>query len=219
MYIPKANEEKRVPVMHRLMADHPLASLVTGGPDGLVATHLPLTLDPDGTEFGVLRGHIARANPQVRGGPGEGEALAIFAGPQHYISPAWYPDKQMHGREVPTWNYVVVHAYGPLRVVEDAAWLRAHLDVLTDIHEAGSEAPWSVADAPEAFVAAQIRGIVGVEIAVRRLEGKWKVSQNRNAVDRDGVLRGLAALNTPESRTMQALISGDSCPVGMPGKL
>ena len=206
MYIPRPNEEKRVPVMHALMVAHPLATLVTLGSAGLFASHIPLILEADGSEFGLLRGHIARANSQWRDVNPAVDALAIFAGHQHYISPTWYPGVKEHGREVPTWNYAVVHAYGPLRIIEDEAWLLRFVEKLTDIHEAGSPAPWKVSDAPGDYIKSQLKAIVGVELPIRRLEGKWKVSQNRTVRDRQGVIEGLTKLNTPESLAMKALV-------------
>jgi len=206
MYIPRPNEEKRLPVMHALMVAHPLATLVTLGTAGLFASHIPLVLEADGSEFGLLRGHIARANSQWRDVNPAVDALAIFAGHQHYISPTWYPGVKEHGREVPTWNYAVVHAYGPLRIIEDEAWLLRFVEKLTDIHEAGSPAPWKVSDAPEDYIKSQLKAIVGVELPIRRLEGKWKVSQNRTVRDRQGVIEGLTKLNTPESLAMKALV-------------
>src|SRR5271155_2251880 len=192
MYIPRANQETRIPVIQKLMEEQPFASLVTMGATGLFASHIPMVLERDGTEMGRLRGHLSRANRQWRDFAPDIEALAIFSGPQHYITPSWYPEKQESGRVVPTWNYVVVHAYGHLRVIEDSNWLMAHLQKLTSIHEAESAVPWKVSDAPADYIASQIKGIVGLEIAIERLEGKWKVSQNRSERDRDGVAAGLA---------------------------
>jgi len=206
MYIPTANSETRLPVLRQMMAAHPLAAVVTLGQDGLIATHLPLVLEDDGSEFGVLKGHVSRANPQWRSPAPDVEALAIFSGAQHYISPNWYPSKLEDGKEVPTWNYVVVHAYGSLRVVEDAGWILAHLNSLVDTHEAQFAAPWQVSDAPAGFIASQMKGIVGFEIPIRRLEGKWKMSQNRNEADRLGAIEGLSGLGTTESVAVAGLI-------------
>jgi transcriptional regulator len=206
MYIPRANEEKRVPVMHALMAAHPLGTLVTLGSSGLFASHIPMVLEDDGSEFGVLRGHIARGNGQWRDFAPTVDALAIFAGHHHYITPNWYPGKREHGKEVPTWNYAVVHAYGPLKAIEDEHWLMAFLNRLTDTHEAASPKPWKVSDAPADFIQTMLKGIVGLEMPIRRLEGKWKVSQNRTEQDRKGVVEGLAKLDTPESRAMKTLV-------------
>ena len=206
MYIPKANEEKRVSVMRELMVAHPLGTLVTLGASGLFASHIPMVLEDDGSKFGVLQGHIARANTQWRGIVPTVEALAIFAGHQHYISPNWYPGTKEHGKEVPTWNYAVVHAYGPLKVVADERWLLTFLNKLTNIHEAGSPIPWKVSDAPEDFIKSLLNAIVGLELPIQRLEGKWKVSQNRTEEERKGVIEGLSKLNTPESLAMKALV-------------
>jgi transcriptional regulator len=206
MYIPRANEEKRVPVMHGLMAEHPLATLVTMTASGLFASHVPVVLIEDGSEFGMLKCHISRANTQWRDLDPSVDALAIFSGPLHYISPTWYPEKEEDGRVVPTWNYAVVHAYGPLKAVEDAHWLLEHLEKLTNTHEAQSAVPWKVSDAPEDFIAAMLKGIVGLELPIRKLEGKWKVSQNRTQADRDSVAAGLVARNTAESLAMKALV-------------
>jgi len=206
MYIPRHNEENRVPVMHALMASQPFATLVTMGGSGLFASHLPIVLDPDGSEFGTLNAHISRANTQWRDLVPSVDALAIFAGHHHYISPTWYPETREHGKEVPTWNYVVVHAYGPLKVIEDTHWLRKHVESLTKIHEAASPVPWNVGDAPADFIQSLLHGIVGLELPIRRMEGKWKVSQNRTERERQGVLEGLTRLDTPESRAMKALV-------------
>jgi transcriptional regulator len=206
MYIPKANRETRIPVMHDLIAAHPFGLLVTAGASGLMASHIPIVLKQSGSEFGTLQAHIARANEQWSDLVPSIEALAIFAGPHHYISASWYPGAKEDGAVVPTWNYVVVHAHGPLRVIEDPEWLRAHLVRLADIHESGSVNPWKVSDAPPEFIREQMRGIVGLEMPIRRLEGKWKVSQNKNERDRNAVLEGLADLNTPESMAMRKLV-------------
>lgn len=206
MYIPKHNQETRVSVMHSLIASRPLATLVTLGASGLIASHIPMTLEDDGSDFGVLRGHVSRANSQWRDLVSTVDALAIFAGDQHYITPNWYPGTKEHGKEVPTWNYVVVHAYGPLKVIHDADWLLTNVEKLTDIHEAASPCPWKVSDAPQDFIQTQLQGIVGVEIPIRRLQGRWKLSQNRTEQDRCGVIEGLEMLNTRESLAMKALV-------------
>ncbi len=205
MYIPRAYKEDRVPVLHKFMEDQPFASLVTMGVSGLFASHIPMVLEQNGA-MGCLKGHISRANTQWREYTPSVEALAIFAGPHHYITPSWYPEKQETGKVVPTWNYAVVHAYGHLKAIEDSEWLMAHLTDLTRIHEADSPVPWKVGDAPADYVASLVKGIVGLEMVIERLEGKWKVSQNRSEEDRSGVARGLAELNTAESLTMKALV-------------
>lgn len=208
MYIPRHNEEKRVSAMHALIVSHPLGTLVTFGASGLFASHIPMVLEDDGSQFGVLKGHISGANTQWRDFVPTVDALAIFSGPQHYITPNWYPGTKEHGKEVPTWNYVVVHAYGPLKVIQDEHWLLKNVEKLTNIHEARSPVPWSVKDAPEDFIRSQLKGIVGLELPIQRLEGKWKVSQNRTETEREGVREGLSELNTPESLAMKALIKG-----------
>jgi transcriptional regulator len=206
MYIPKHNEETRVSVMHSLMVSRPLGTLVTMGASGLVASHIPMIVDDDGSQFGVLKGHISRANTQWRDFVSTVDALAIFAGHQHYITPNWYPGTKEHGKEVPTWNYVVVHAYGPLKVIHDEQWLLTNVEKLTNVHESASPIPWKVSDAPQDFIQSQLKGIVGVEIPIQRLQGRWKLSQNRTERDRTCVVDGLAKLNTPESLAMSALV-------------
>ena len=205
MYIPRVNKEERVHVLHKLMEDQPFASLITMGSSGLFASHIPMVLEQNGA-MGQLRCHISRANAQWRDYTASVEALAIFSGPQHYITPSWYREKQETGKVVPTWNYVVVHAYGHLKVIEDGEWLMAHLQRLTSIHEAESAIPWKIGDAPADYIASQIKGIVGLEMDIARLEGKWKVSQNRSAEDRKGVVQGLNELNTAESLAMKLLV-------------
>jgi transcriptional regulator len=202
LYIPKFNAEHRPAEMHALMRAHPLATLVTMHPSGLFASHIPMVLHTEDSDTGTLRGHLARANAQWRDADPAIEALAIFTGPEHYISPSWYPSKAENHRSVPTWNYIAVHAYGLLRLIEDAAWLRSHLASLTHAHEQQFAAPWTMEDAPPDYIAAMMRGIVGVEIPITRLEGKWKLSQNRDARDREGAAAGLDALATPASHAV-----------------
>ncbi len=209
MYIPKAHEENRIEVLHDLIESQPLASLVTMGQSGLFASHLPMVLERGTGTHGLLKGHLSRANRQWRDFEPSVEALAIFSGPQHYITPSWYPEKFETGKVVPTWNYAVVHAYGHLKVIEDATWLMEHLRSLTSIHEAPSPIPWQVSDAPADFVESMLKGIVGLELPIERIEGKWKVSQNRPEGDRAGVAKGLKLLNTPESLAMKALVTGE----------
>jgi transcriptional regulator len=185
---------------------HPLGALVTLGAGGLEANHLPFEIDPDPAPFGTLRGHVARANPVWRELSRGADALAIFQGPATYVSPSWYPSKQEGGKVVPTWNYAVVHAYGPLRAIDDAAWLRAFVERLTDRHESGRTAPWQVSDAPADYVDKMVTAIVGIELPVARLVGKWKVSQNRPAPDRAGVVAGLEQDGGDAARAMAALV-------------
>ncbi|WP_263367738.1 FMN-binding negative transcriptional regulator [Edaphobacter bradus] len=208
MYIPKFNEETRLDVLHGLIESQPLATLVTMSASGLFATHLPMVLDRSTTPYGTLRCHISRANTQWRDLTPSIDALAIFSGTQHYITPSWYPEKAEHARVVPTWNYATVHAYGPITIIEDPAWLLAHLNALTTQHEASFSAPWKVADAPADYIASQVKGIVGIELPIRRIEGKWKVSQNKSERTRSAIERGLEDLNTPESLAMRDLVNG-----------
>jgi transcriptional regulator len=191
MYLPKHFEETRVEVLHGFIRANPLGALVTLTPSGLDANHIPFEVDPDPAPFGTLRGHIARANPLWREAPGYAEVLVLFQGPGTYISPSWYPTKRETARVVPTWNYAVVHAHGALRIIDDQAWLRGFVERLTNRHESGRRDPWKVTDAPSDFIDKQLGAIIGLEIQVRRLVGKWKVSQNRPADDRAGVVDGL----------------------------
>lgn len=188
MYLPPTFREDRRDVMEALIAAHPLATLVTHGSSGLLANLIPMQIAD-----GMLRAHLARANPQLDDLREGGEVLAVFQGPQAYVSPGWYASKAEHGRVVPTWNFLMVQVRGVPRVSEDADWLRAQVTALTDRHEAGRPAPWAVTDAPERFLDAQLRAIVGVELPLDGMAGKWKASQNRPGPDRAGVIAGLAS--------------------------
>ena len=191
MYLPAHFQEERIEVMAELMRRHPLATLVTAGAEGLQANHVPLLYDPAPGPLGTLRGHLARANGQWRQARPEFGALAIFQGPQAYISPSFYPSKQEHGRVVPTWNYISVHAHAVLTVHEDAEWLRSQVTQLTVSQEASFTEPWKVTDAPPEYIEGLLKAIVGIELRITRLAGKWKVSQNRPAADRQGVAEAL----------------------------
>jgi transcriptional regulator len=206
MYIPSQFSETRVEVLHELIRAHPFGTVVTLTDAGLEANHVPFVLEPSPQPLGTLRGHVARANPLWREFRPEIEALVIFQGPHAYVSPGWYPTKQETGKVVPTWNYAVVHARGPLRVVEDAAWLRDQIEALTDRQEAGRDERWRVSDAPADFIDRMMGAIVGIEISVESLVGKWKVSQNRPAVDREGVIDGLTGAGTDEALAMARLV-------------
>lgn len=190
MYTPPAFREDRPEILHAAMRAARLPVVVTTGAEGIVASHVPLLLNADMGPHGTLLGHLARANPQAAH---RGEALAIFAGPEHYITPSWYPSKQVDGKVVPTWNYVAVHASGPIEFFTDADQLRDIVTRLTDREEAGRSRPWAVGDAPEDYVASMLRGIIGFRLTIARLEGKWKMSQNRDSATRAGVAAGLAA--------------------------
>ena len=206
MYMPAHFQEDRVDVLHALIREHPLAALVTLGADGLFASHIPLEIDPEPTPFGTLRGHVARGNPQWRDFRPETEALAIFQGPTSYVSPSWYATKRETGKVVPTWNYAVVHARGPLIIHDDPAWLSALVRRLTAGQERRFAQPWAVEDAPAEFIERQLKAIVGIEMPLARLDGKWKMSQNRTLADREGVVRNLDQLGDDESRTVAGLV-------------
>jgi transcriptional regulator len=199
MYIPPHFAEQRLEVLTQLIHERPLGTLVTLGSTGLNANHLPFELSPEPAPSGTLRGHVARANPVWRDFVKEVDALVIFHGPSTYVSPAWYPTKDSSGEVVPTYNYLAVHAYGPLRVIDDAAWLRPLVGRLTDRFEAQRAQPWQVGDAPADFIDKQLQAIVGIEIPVAKLLGKWKVSQNRPAIDRAGVARELTKATDADS--------------------
>jgi len=204
VYIPPHFNEERVDVLHQLIREHGLATLVTYGPSGLIASHAPLVLDTSDptVKYGTLRGHLSRANQQWRDYSPDVPALAIFAGPQHYITPSWYPAKAEHGKVVPTWNYIVVHAYGRLETYEDRESLLANVVALTTHHEASRPAPWKVSDAPASYIDAQLKGIIGISLRIDRLEGKWKISQNRSATDQAGVAAALHEAGTDASIAM-----------------
>ncbi len=215
MYLPAHFEQTDSDAIARLLAAHPLATLAWQSPGGLCAEHLPLMWDripgdgASGTSPGTLRGHVARANPVWREAAGS-QVLAAFQGPQAYVSPSWYPSKAVNAKVVPTWNYAVVHARGTLRVIEDAAWLRALVGRLTDTHEAARAQRWQVDDAPADYIATMLRAIVGIEIEVTQLQGKWKVSQNRSASDRAGVAAGLDSLSHGDTTAMATLVRGSA---------
>lgn len=191
MYRPPAFREDRPEVLRDAIRKHPLATLVTHGSEGLQANLLPFTLAPDGAGGDILRGHLARANGQVRDLGSGSEALVIFQGPQAYISPAWYATKREHGKVVPTWNYVIVQARGNPKLIDDASWLLAQVQELTAQQEKERKEPWAVTDAPASFVSNQLKGIVGIEVSISRIEGKWKVSQNQPLANRLGIVEGL----------------------------
>ena len=203
VYVP-AHFASDAATVRELLSRPQAADLVTLTEDGLVATFLPFVFDADAGEHGVLRGHLARNNDQWSR-PAVGEALVIVHGPDAYVTPNWYASKAEHGRVVPTWNYVTANVYGQLRVHDDPVWLDGLVRELTDLHEAGEAAPWAVDDAPAAFVAGQLRAIVGVELVISRIEAKVKMSQNRPSADVDGVVAGLDARgDTPTADAVRA---------------
>ena len=189
MYLPRHFTEERVPVLHDAIRQARLGTLVTLGEAGLEASHVPMLIDPEPAPYGTLRGHVSRANPQWRRPAAGVQALAMFLGPDAYISPAWYATKRQTGKVVPTWNYLTVHAYGPLRSFEDPERLTAHVERLTATHDS----EWRLSDAPADYVEGMVKGIVGLELPITRLEGKWKMSQNRPEADQLGAIAGLEA--------------------------
>ena len=210
MYIPSHFEETRIEVLHELMRNHPLATVITLSSDGLNANHLPLELDPEPTPYGTLRGHVARANPVWRDFNRDVEAIMIFQGADSYITPSWYATKKETGKVVPTWNYAVVHAYGALKIIEDTTWLRGLVERLTTHQEAAKENPWKVSDAPENYIEPMLRAIVGIEIPITKIFGKWKVSQNQTHVNQVGVVDGLREIRNDSASAMAELVHQQS---------
>jgi transcriptional regulator len=210
MYTPKHFEQPSVEVMHELMRARPLATLVTLSFGGLEANHIPLHLSDAPAPFGTLRGHVARANPVWCDFSKELEVLAIFHGPDAYITPSWYATKRETGKVAPTWNYAVVHAYGTLRVIDDTGWVREHLETLTGHHEANLPKPWAVSDAPREFIEETVKAIVGIEIVITKLCGKWKVSQNQPEQNQAGVIEGLRGCGHRDAFAVAALVEAST---------
>ena len=208
MYEPPLHRQEDLGQLHALIRARPFALLVSHGESGLLANAIPFLLIEDGSPYGTLRAHLARANPQWRDLQAGAEALVVFQGDDAYISPSWYETKRETGKVVPTWNYVMAQARGAPRVYEEADWLRAEVERLTRAKEERREHPWAVGDAPEDFIASQLGAIVGVEIAITDLRGKWKVSQNRNPADRAGVVAGLAAEGEPMAEIVRESAPG-----------
>jgi transcriptional regulator len=211
MYRPDHFRVEDVPQMHALMRARPFAALVSAGASGLHASHLPTVLK-DGGACGVIECHLARANPHCKELGEVSEALMIFQGAEGYITPNWYPSKAQSGKVVPTWNYAVVHAYGRPEVMNDADWLRRHVGELTAQQERSESKPWAVSDAPETYVSAMLRGIVGFRFAITRLEGKWKMSQNREMQDREGVVKGLRRRSQGDDLEIADYVAGQIKP-------
>jgi transcriptional regulator len=206
MYLPEQFRVDDVAALHALMRARPFATLVSAGACGLMATHLPTVLKDDGPH-GTIECHVARANPHWREFAAGAEALLIFQGPEGYITPNWYASKPEHGKVVPTWNYAIVHASGCAQAMDDVAWLRRHVGELTAQQEAGEAKPWAVTDAPESFIAGMARAIVGIRLPIARLEGKWKMSQNREMKDREGVVAGLRRRAEGDDEEIAALVA------------
>lgn len=192
MHCPSMFREERLDVLHDLVITHPLATLITTGSNGLMANLIPFTLHVGG-EHGILRAHLARGNKQLDALREGAEALVVFQGQECYVTPSWYPSKAEHGKVVPTWNFAMVQVRGNPTVIDDSTWVRAQIDEMTNHHEGTRQHPWRVSDAPDDFIAAQLKAIVGIEIHIRSIERKWKVSQNRLPADCQGVISGLKA--------------------------
>lgn len=206
MYEPSHFKIEDRPALDGVMRANPLATLITAGPGGLIANAVPFVLHAAEGASGVLRAHLARPNPQWREIAAGAETLVVFSGVERYVTPAWYASKQEHGKVVPTWNYVTVQVRGPSRAIEDGHWLHRHLEALTAQQEAPRAEPWAVTDAPENFINALARGIVGIEIEIASIAGKFKLSQNRPEADKHSVLNGLSSDPESESQDMAGLV-------------
>jgi len=205
MYQPPAFRETDLETQQAFIAAHPLGLLISAG-EGLLANPIPFLLYREEGALGTLRCHMSRANPQWKALAGSPEVLVVFQGTEHYITPSWYPQKAVDGKVVPTWNYAIVQARGSARIVDDAAWLHANVSALTDQHEGSRQKPWAVSDAPDAFIASQLKGIVGIEMEIATIDAKFKASQNRPELDRVGVAHGLAAESDAEAPAMRELV-------------
>ncbi len=209
MYEPPLHREDDLARQHALIEARTIGLLISHGPLGLMANAVPFLLDPAASKLGALKAHVARANPQWRDLQARPQALVVFQGADHYVSPSWYPSKQETHKVVPTWNYVMVQARGLARVVEDDEWLERQIAALTAKQEASREAPWAVRDAPPDFIALQRKAIVGIEIEIADIRGKWKTSQNRSAPDRAGVVEGLEAIGDDAAQAMAELVRSE----------
>ena len=206
MYEPSHFKVEDRDALHGVIRAYPLGVLATAGSAGLMANPVPFILHDDLGPHGILRAHLARPNPQWREIGDGADVLIVFQGVDHYITPGWYASKQEHGKVVPTWNYVMVQVKGRARAIDDSVWLRAQLESLTDAHEAPRSEPWSVSDAPDNFIAAQMRGIVGIEVEITDIAGKFKVSQNRQEADKRSVFSGLSAQTESSAQAMAKLV-------------
>jgi transcriptional regulator len=202
MYVPRFNEEKDVPTLHGLMESNPLGAWTTVADGDIVGNHIPFLLHRKSGPLGTLVGHVSRANNVWQEFESKKDSLVIFSGAQSYMSPNWYPSKHEHGKGVPTWCYTVVHAHGIPKAIEDPKWLLQHVNEQTNTHEGKQSAPWKVSDAPKDFIEMLIAGIVGIEIPITRLTGKWKLDQNRSEPDNLGVINGLMSTNDPQSHNV-----------------
>ena len=205
MYEPPLHRVEDLAQLHALIKERVFGLLISNGVEGLVANSVPFVLDPSASRLGTLKVHIARANPQWRDLQEKPNALVVFQGHDHYITPSWYETKRETGKVVPTWNYTMVQAKGRAKVMDDA-WLARQIEELTQTLESRRDRPWAVGDAPADFIAMQRRAIVGIEIEIVDIRGKWKTSQNRSAADREGVVSGLEALGDEEALAMADIV-------------
>ncbi len=206
MYQPPLHREDDLSTQHQLIRTHPLGLLITAGGGGLIANPVPFHLNAALSSKGTLQAHVARANGQWREIADGAPVLIVFQGADTYITPSWYATKRETGKVVPTWNYAIVQVRGSARIIDDPAWLRAQIGALTGENESDRQQPWAVEDAPPEFIAAQMKGIIGIEIDIETIDGKWKVSQNRPLADRQGVAEGLGAIDRTEAAEMAALV-------------
>jgi transcriptional regulator len=207
VYIPSYHEESNLNVQHALIQSHPLATWVTVGANGLIANHIPFILDTSRGKFGTLRAHVSRANTVWKELSSSVPSIVMFQGPQSYITPSWYPTKQIEGKVVPTWNYAVVHAHGVPAVIEDRDWILQAITDLTNQSESPRSEPWKVSDAPDEFINRLLGAIVGIEIPITQISGKWKVSQDEALADRLGTAEGLLQLGDPSSLVLSGLVT------------
>lgn len=207
MFQPPLFREDRTQVLHELMRSHSFATMVTLQKGEFCADHLPLSILVDDSSHGTIQGHVAKRNPLVANAQFNANVMVVFQGPHAYISPSWYESKDVHGKVVPTWNYAVVHAHGVLSLIDDPEWKARQLHTLTASHESHRANPWTLSDAPDDFIERQLDGIVGIEIAIERLEGKWKVSQNRDDADRQGVRRGLSLEGDANAKAIAKMVA------------
>lgn len=207
MYTPKHFEETRPEVLQSLMRQYPLSTIVTQSNGELNANHIPLLFSVASAPLGILQGHVARANPILNDLSQAQEVLIIFQGPDAYISPSWYEEKTLSGKVVPTWNYLAVHVFGSISIHDDPDWLLGHLEKLTSEHESGFPAPWQVGDAPSDYFTRMLRGIVGIEIAINRVVGKWKLSQNKTQSDQQAIATGLQEQARPNGAAVAQIMA------------
>ena len=210
MYCPKLFQEHRTAALHDLIQTYSLGTWTCWADNQLIVNHIPFLLDPDTGTHGVLRGHVARANPVWQKINSNTPSVVCFQGPQTYISPSWYASKEIHGKVVPTWNYTAVHAHGEPKVIDNEEWLHSHVEQLSSFHENKHDIPWQVKDAPTQYIEKMLRGIVGVEIMIHTIEGRWKVSQNKNTEDKKGVEQGLSKLANSNAKDMAHLVAANN---------